>query len=219
MGFQLKVIHFCLSRRRTFEHVSSKISVNICLAIVSLYTFYPVHCAKLTLIQPTWSAYPYHLVFLIWYPHSLVFLIWYPYALTSLYGNTAHCSGYGVAMGCHGLFIVTRAAIVKSQSYDRYVIRADVSETPDNAALTTRMHGDYRLAIDRFFVWFNAICYAFLRNNPIHIEGGNCSLSTVPVFFNKCSGLRPSDTLSSWWLSWRRHARLGKTLFGKSLDL
>ena len=75
---------------------------------------YPVLCPKLTLIQPTWSAYPYHLVFLIWYPYSLVFLIWYPYAPTSLYGNTAHCSGYGVAMGCYGLFIVTRTGIVTS---------------------------------------------------------------------------------------------------------
>ena len=66
----------------------------------SYHVLYPVLCPKLTLIQPTWSAYPYHLVFLIWYPYSLVFLIWYPYAPTSLYGNTAHCSGYGVAMGC-----------------------------------------------------------------------------------------------------------------------
>ena len=81
---------------------------------------YPVLWPKLTLIQPTWSAYPYHLVFLIWYPYSLVFLIWYPYAPTSLYGNTAHCSGYGVAMGCYGLLIVTRTAIVTSQWYDRY---------------------------------------------------------------------------------------------------
>ena len=77
-------------------------------------------CPKLTLIQPTWSAYPYHLVFLIRYPYSLVFLIWYPYAPTSLYGSTAHCSGYGAAMGCYGLFIVTRTAIVMSQWYDRY---------------------------------------------------------------------------------------------------
>ena len=83
-------------------------------------TFYPVLCPKLTLVQPTWSAYPYHLVFLIWYPYSLVFLIWYPYALTTLYGNTAHCSGYGVAMGWYGLFIVTGTAIVTSKWYDRY---------------------------------------------------------------------------------------------------
>ena len=81
---------------------------------VKLIVFYPVLCPKLTLIQPTWSAYPYHLVFLIWYPYSLVFLIWHPYAPTSLYGNTAHCSGYGVAMGCYGLFIVTRTGIVTS---------------------------------------------------------------------------------------------------------
>ena len=83
------------------------------------FFIYPVHCAKLTLIQPMWSAYPYRLVCLIWYPYSLVFLIWYPYALTSLYDNTAH-SGYGVAVGCYGLFIVTRTAIVTSQWYDRY---------------------------------------------------------------------------------------------------
>ena len=81
-------------------------------------------------------------------------------------------------------------------------IRADVSETPDNA-LTTRMHGDY---IHRFFVGFNAICYIFLRNNPIYIEGRNCRLNKVPGLFNKCSGFHPRTPLSSWWLGWRRHA-------------
>ena len=97
-------------------------------------------------------------------------------------------------------------------------IRADLSETPNNA-LTTRMHGDYRPSIDRFFVGFNAICYPFLRNNPIYIEGRNCNFRTVPVLFNKCSGLRPSDTLLSWWVGWRRHARVRKPFVGKSLDL
>ena len=58
--------------------------------------------------------------FPLWYLYSLVSLIWYPYAPTSLYGSTAHCSGYGVAMGCYGLFIVTRTAIVMSQWCDRY---------------------------------------------------------------------------------------------------
>ena len=60
-------------------------------------------------------------------------------------------------------------------------IRADVSETPDNA-LTTRMQGDHRLSIDRFFVGFNAICYSFLGNNPIYIERRDCRLSRVPGF-------------------------------------
>ena len=73
-------------------------------------------------------------------------------------------------------------------------MRADVSEAPNNT-LTTRMHGDYRSSIDRFFVGFNAICYAFLRNNPIYIEGRNCSSSAVPVLLNKSSGLRPSGLL------------------------
>ena len=75
-------------------------------------------------------------------------------------------------------------------------IRADVSETPDNA-LTTRMHCDYRLSIDRVFEGFNAICYTILRNNPKYIEGRNCRLSTVSGLFNKYSGLRPLDTLLS----------------------
>ena len=99
-------------------------------------------------------------------------------------------------------------------------IRADVSETPSNA-LTTGMHGGYRPSIDIFFVVFNASCYAFLRNNPIYIEGRNRSFSTVPVLFNKYSGLRPLDTLSSWGLGWRRHARVGNPFCGtcKSLDL
>ena len=44
------------------------------------------------------------------------------------------------------------------------------------------MYGDYRMSIGRFFVGFNAICYTFLRNNPIYIEGRNCRLSTVPGF-------------------------------------
>ena len=99
---------------------------DVCLTVSrnhKVFLFYPVLCPRLTLIQPTWSAYPYHLGFLIiWYPYSLVFHIWYPYAPTSLYGSTAHCSGYGVAMGCYGLFIVTRTAIVTSQWYDRYCV-------------------------------------------------------------------------------------------------
>ena len=86
--------------------------VHVTLVVIILI---PVLCPKLTLIRPTWSAYLYYLVLLIWHPYSLVFLIWYPYALTSLYGKTAHCSGYDVAMGCYGLFIVSKTAIVTSQ--------------------------------------------------------------------------------------------------------
>ena len=55
--------------------------------------------------------------------------------------------------------------------------------------------------------------------NPIYIIGRNCWLGRLLWVFNKCSGLRPSDTLSSCWLDWRRHARTGKQLFVKSYDL
>ena len=139
--------------------------------------------------------------FLIWW-YSPLFWIWRCYGLL----RTLHCPKgryCDVTMIWPLLF---------------HGILADVSETPDNA-LTMRMHADYRLSIDRFFVGFNAIYYAFLRNNPIYIEGRNCRLSTVPVLFNKFSALRPLDTFSNWWFGWRCHARVGKPFFGKSLDL
>ena len=193
------LVHFFQSLQQKLLGKSPWFKKSIRKLLCHRYIFYPVLCPKLTLIQPTWSAYPYHLVFLIWYPYSLVSLIWYPYALVSLYGNTAHCSGCGVAMGCYGL-------------KDRYCdvtmiwpllfrgIRSDLSKTPDNA-LTTRMHGDYRFSIDRFFTGFNAICYTFLRNSLIYIEGRNCRLSTVPGLFNKYSGLQASDTELVAWLA------------------
>ena len=52
--------------RRHCAHYDVNV-MNLCI--------YPVLCPKLTLIQPTWSAYPYNFVFLIWYPYSLVFLL------------------------------------------------------------------------------------------------------------------------------------------------
>ena len=123
-------------------------------------------------------------------------------------------------MGCYRRCTVPRAATVASQWLDRYCIKehAHKSETLDKA-LTTWMHRDYRLSIDIFFIGSNAICYTFLGNNTIYIKGRNCRLSTVPGLFNKCSGLRPSDTLSCWWLGWQRHACMGEPFFGKSLDL
>ena len=152
----------------TNQHASfgvhhSIIAININMVLDIHYAFYPVHCAKLTLTQPAWSAYPYHLVFLIWYPYSLVFLLWYPYALTSLYGNRAHCSGYGVAMGCYGLFIVTRTAIVMSQWYDRYCFTeyartwARHPTTPwqrECTAITDRQSIDFLLDSMRFVTHF-----------------------------------------------------------------
>ena len=45
------------------------------------FLLYPVHCVKSTLLQPTWSAYPYHLIFHIWYLYSIVFLYGIPIPL------------------------------------------------------------------------------------------------------------------------------------------
>ena len=40
----------------------------------------------------------------------------------------------------------------------------------------------------------------------MYIERRSCRLSTVPRLFNRWSGLRPSDALSSRWFGLRRHA-------------
>ena len=96
-----------------------------------------------------------------------------------------------LCMGCYGLFIVPRTAIETPQWYDRYCFTGYARTWARHP--TTRMHDDY---INRFFVGFNANCNTFLINNPIYIEGGNCRLNTVPGLFKKCSGLRPSETLS-----------------------
>ena len=158
---------------------------------------YPVLCPKLTLIQPTWSAYPYHLVFLIWYPYSLVFLIWYPYALTSLYGNTAHCSGYGVTMGCYGLFIVTKSAIVTSQWYDRYCFTeyaqtwARRPTTPwqrECTAITDRQSIDSLLGSMRFVTNFWEITPYILWAATVVLAQSQCYSINARAF-----GWRPGD--------------------------
>ena len=79
-----------------------------------MYTCVYIFIQYMARIWPKYSLCDLH-IHMHW-----VFLIWYPYALVFLYGNTAHCSGYGVAMGCYGLFIFPRTAIVTSQWYDRY---------------------------------------------------------------------------------------------------
>ena len=146
----------------------------------------------------------------------------YPNALYSIHGiNMPSFSwygihmplfpyGYAITMGCYGLSIVPKGRycdvpIIWPLMF--HEIREAVGETPDNA-LTTRMHGDYRVSIVRFFVVFNAICETFLWNNRIYIEGRNCMLSTVPGLLKNARA--PLDILSSWWIGWRRHACMGK---------
>ena len=73
-----------------------------------------------TILSSTWCEFDPNTAYVVCISICPYFLIWYPYAPTSLYGNTAHCSGYGVAMGCYRLCIVPRTAIVTSQWYDRY---------------------------------------------------------------------------------------------------
>ena len=73
-----------------------------------------------TNLSSTWCEFDPNTAYVVCISICPYFLIWYPYAPTSLYGITAHCSGYGVVMGCYRLCIVPRTAIVTSQWYDRY---------------------------------------------------------------------------------------------------
>ena len=145
-------VHWDLSKNFTRAPLDFQGPGALTLGLPRALEIYSVHCTKLTLVQPTWSAYLYHFVFLIEYPYSFFFLIWYPYTLVSLYGNIAHCSGYSIAMGCYGLSMVPRSASVTSQWYDCYCITeyADVSKTIDNT-FTMPKHGNYRLLINRFY--------------------------------------------------------------------
>ena len=79
-----------------------------------------IHFHKYYHLSSTWCEFDPNTAYVVCISICPYFLIWYPYAPTSLYGNTAHCSGYGVAMGCYRLCIVPRTAIVTSQWYDRY---------------------------------------------------------------------------------------------------
>ena len=125
------------------------------------------------------------------YPYSLVFLIWYPYALTSLYGNTAHCSGYGVAMGCYGLFIVTRTAIVTSQWYDGYCLtqyartwarHPTTHWQRECMAITYRQSIDSLLDSMRFITHFWEITPYLLRDAIVVLVQSQCCSINARAF-------------------------------------
>ena len=108
---------------------------------------------------------------------------WYPCALTSLYGNTAHCSWHGVAMGCYGLLIVTRTAIVTSQWYDRYCSKeyarmwARHPTTPwqrECTMITDRQSIDSLLDSMRFVTQFWEITPYILRDAIVVLVQSQC---------------------------------------------
>ena len=132
--------------------------------------FYPVHCANLTLIQPTGSA--------------------YPYAHTSLYGVHMPLIPYMVIQPIVLVMALLWAAIDSALSQGPLLWRHNdltviVSRNTRGQERDTRQRIDNANArrlqtVNRwFFVGFNAICSTFLRNNPICIEGRNCRLITV----------------------------------------
>ena len=80
-------------------------------------------------------------------------------------------------------------------------IRADLSGSPGAVIVGRQSVND--------LLDFTVICCTFPWNHSIYI------MRHIGVFY-KCSGPRPPDTLSRFWLGWRHHARTGKQLFVKS---
>ena len=160
----------------------------------------------------------------------------YPYAPTSLYGIHMPLLPYMIIQPIVLGTALLWAAMTLHCPKDRYCdvtmiwpllfrgIRADVSETPDNA-LTTRMHGDYRVSIDRFFVGFNAICSTFLRNNPICIEGGNRRLSTVLGYSINARAVGPrtpyrvGDLAGDFTRAWVSHSLVNHWIYNFKASL
>ena len=95
-----------------------------CLAVSIAFLTWHFHSivqqGRMHALSSTWCEFDPNTAYVVCISICPYFLIWYPYAPTSLFGNTAHCSGCGVAMGCYRLCIVPRTAIVTSQWYDRY---------------------------------------------------------------------------------------------------
>ena len=182
--------------------------------------FYPVHCPKLTLIQPTWSAYPYHLVFLILYPYSLVSLIWYPYSLVFSYMVMLpkHLNVKAIVLDKALLWAAMDSALFHEPLLWRHNDKTLIVSWNTRGPERKPRRGDRGKSIN-YLLDFNAICSICPWNNSLYIIGHNCRLGIVIGIFNKYSGLRSSDALSSWWLGLRRHPRMGKQLFTKSYDL
>ena len=135
-------------------------------------------------IWPWDSIESLHIRITIWYPYHLFFSFM---VMLQTFKRKRHCSGCGVAMGCYGRSIVPGAAIVIPQCYGRYC------STPWQHEFTAITGCQ---SIDNFLD-FNVFCCIFLLNNSINIIRRNCRVGTVFVLDNKCSGLRPSVTLSS----------------------
>ena len=114
------MIWWCLNISESFICNEITTETHIYLKMYMYYTWKCISYMHYKHLSSTWCEFDPNTAYVVCISICPYFLIWYPYAPTSLYGNTVHCSGYGVAMGCYRLCIVPRTAIVTSQWYDRY---------------------------------------------------------------------------------------------------
>ena len=125
------------------------------------------------------------------FPYMVSLFPCFPYMISILYGNTAHYSGCGIAIGCYGLFIVTRTAIVTSQWYDRYCFMeyartwARHPTTPwqcECTAIADRQSIDSLLDSMRFVTHFWEITPYILRGAIVVWAQSRCYSINTQVF-------------------------------------
>ena len=161
----------------------------VCLSMYNIFAFsiniYVYLSSTLPEIAPD-TAYVVCISESLGFPYMVSVFPCFPYMVSICpysHGNTAHCSGYGVAMGCYGLFIVTRNAIVTSQWHDRYCFTeyawtwARHPTTPwqrECTAITDRHSIDSLLDSMRFVPHFWEIAPYILRDAIVVLVQSQC---------------------------------------------
>ena len=150
--------------------------------------------------------------YVVWIFVSLGFL--YNIVMLQTFKRKWHCS----AMGCYRRCIVPGAATVTSKLYCHYCFTEYMRTSAGHKA--THKQSEF-IAVNRIVIgWISdPIWCIFLWNITIYMTGRKSRIGEVLGVFNKCWGLWPLDTLSSWGLGWRHHACTAKTFFVESLDL
>ena len=186
----------------------------------------PLSIMEETILSSTWrefgpdTAYVVCISVSFGFPYMISISLGFPYmVMLDTFKRKHHCSGCGVAMGCHGRCIVPGLAFVTSQCYGTYWDTeyartwAEHLSTPWQREFTVITGA---LSIDWFWETSMRFFYIFLLNNSIYIIGRNCRFGTIFQVLLGPSALGHLFELVAWP---RCHARRGKHFFVKSLDL
>ena len=107
----------------------------------------------------------------------------FPYiVIVQTFKRKRHCSRLVIAMGYYGCYIIQ--------------------------GLLGWLHNDMVVIVSRNMR--GLMLHISEKQLYIIMVGHTCKVGKALGVFNKCSGLRPSHTWSSWWFDWWRYADTGK---------